>query len=60
MAKKTYSVVHGLATCETCGWHTEQYKNAQANAARHAKAHGHKVIGEIGIAFSYDGGGIQR
>lgn len=54
--KHTYSVVHGLATCRNCGWHTEAYKNAQANAARHARAHGHRVDGELGIAFTYYGG----
>ena len=56
---RTYGVVHGLATCRTCGWHTESYKNAQANAARHARAKGHLVDGELGIAFSYDGTGTK-
>lgn len=51
----TYGVVHGVAICQDCGWHTESYKNAQALAARHAKAHGHHVKGELGISFSYDG-----
>ena len=53
--KRSYGVVHGLATCETCDWHTESYKNAQANAARHARAHGHRVSGEVGHVFTYDG-----
>lgn len=53
--KRHYSVVHGLATCEDCGWHTDSYKNAQANAARHAKAYGHHVNGELGISFGYYG-----
>lgn len=50
-----YSIVHGIAECSTCGWKTQSYKNAQANAARHARVHGHKVLGELGIAFGYDG-----
>lgn len=49
-----YSVVHGIATCEDCGWHTESYKNAQAISKIHAKKYGHKVSGELGIAFAYD------
>lgn len=54
--KHTYNVVHGLAECVTCGWRTESYKNAQANAARHARSKGHLVKGELGVAFTYDGG----
>ena len=49
-----YSVVHGIAHCEDCDWETESYKNCRAIAAQHAKKHGHKVTGEVGIAFSYD------
>jgi len=56
ITSRNYAVVHGLAECLTCGWSTESYKNAQALAARHAKAHGHKVVGELGIAFEYTGG----
>ena len=50
----SYGVVHGIATCEDCGWHTESYKNAQAIAKIHAKKYGHKVVGELGIMFDYD------
>ena len=53
--KRAYGVVHGLAECEDCDWKTASYKNAQAIAARHAKTHGHKVVGELGISFEYDG-----
>jgi len=53
--KYSYGVVHGIAECEDCGWRTEEYKNAQATAAIHAKRHGHRVVGELGIDFSYDG-----
>lgn len=52
---RQFGVVHGVATCEDCGWTTESYKNAQANAARHARAHGHRVVGEVGCAYTYDG-----
>lgn len=51
----TYAVVHGLAECKDCGWETASYKNAQALAAQHAKKYGHRVVGELGIAFSYTG-----
>lgn len=54
---RKYGVVHGLAECQTCGWSTSSYKNAQANAARHARAHGHVVNGEIGVTFTYDASG---
>ena len=53
--KRTYGVVHAIVKCADCGWGTDSYKNAQALAARHAKAHGHHVEGELGIAFSYTG-----
>ncbi|MGH8897930.1 MAG: hypothetical protein ACRDZ4_13140 [Egibacteraceae bacterium] len=52
---RSFGVTHGIATCETCGWRTESYKNAQALAARHAKAHGHRVSGEVAYAYTYDG-----
>jgi hypothetical protein len=55
IVSRRFGIVHGLATCRDCGWHTEQYKNAQANAARHASAHGHTVIVEIGMAGTYVG-----
>ena len=49
-----YGVVHGFAHCETCGWETYSYKNAQALAARHAKAHKHRVVFELGIDGWYE------
>jgi len=52
---RKYGVVHGLAECETCGWSSSSYKNVQALAARHAKSKGHRVVGELGISFEYDG-----
>lgn len=50
----SYGVVHGVARCLDCEWRTESYKNAQAISAKHAKHHGHRVEGNLGIAFSYD------
>lgn len=55
MTSYTYGVVHAVVTCETCGWSTQSYKNAQALAKIHAAKHGHHVSGELGIAFSYTG-----
>lgn len=55
--KKSIGVVHAIAECLDCGWIALSYKNAQANAARHARSHGHRVSGEVGLAFVYDGRG---
>jgi hypothetical protein len=49
-----YSVVHAIVECEDCEWRTESYKNGQALAKIHAKKHGHRVHGELGIGFGYD------
>lgn len=53
--KKEFGVTHGIATCETCGWSTQSYKNAQAIAAKHAQTKGHRVVGEVAYAYTYDG-----
>jgi hypothetical protein len=53
--KYSYGVVHALVKCEDCGWETNSYKNAQATAKIHAKKYKHKVSGELGISFDYDG-----
>ena len=53
--KKSYGVVHAFAKCKDCSWETESYKNAQATAAIHARTYGHRVDGEVGNAFTYDG-----
>lgn len=45
--------VHCIAECDDCGRQWQNYKNAQACAARHAKATGHRVVGEVGLAFEY-------
>jgi len=49
-----YAPVHAYVQCETCGWETGSYKNAQALAKIHAKKYGHKVSGDLGISFGYD------
>jgi len=53
--KKKIGVVHCIAKCEDCGKEFSNYPNAQALAAKHAKKYRHKVSGEVGIAFWYDG-----
>ena len=55
--KKSFGVVHGIAECRDCEWSTQAYKNAQANASRHAVAKGHRVEGEVGCAYVYDARG---
>lgn len=54
MTKETWKV-HAIATCEDCGKEFQNYKNAQAIAAQHAKKYKHLVMGEVGLAFKYDG-----
>lgn len=53
--RKTIGVHHAIATCEDCGEEFQNYKNAQALGAMHAKAHKHKVSGEVCLVFIYDG-----
>lgn len=53
--KYHYGVIHAVVKCEDCDWETSSYKNAQAIAKIHAKKYGHKVSGELGIAFGYNG-----
>lgn len=53
-------VIHGIADCEDCGWHSESYKNILAISAIHAKRKKHKVSVEIGYGFVYDGGKVKE
>lgn len=53
--KYSYGIVHAVVHCEDCPWETVSYKNAQAIAKIHAKKYKHRVAGELGIAFSYNG-----
>lgn len=52
---REFSVIHAVVECQDCDWETCSYKNAQALASRHANAHGHRVIGELGIYIEYVG-----
>ena len=52
--KRDFGVVHGWAECQDCTWTSSSYKNIQAIASRHATAHGHRVVGEVGSLFTYD------
>ena len=54
MKKQTWKV-HAVVTCEDCGKEFQNYNNAQALAAIHAKKYGHLVVGEVGLHFEYDG-----
>ena len=60
MIKKSTWKVHAVARCDDCGKEFQNYKNAQALAAQHAKVYGHVVRGEVGLAFEYDGGNYDR
>lgn len=53
--EKKIGVVHVYARCEDCGKEFENYRNGQALAALHAKTHRHKVVGDVGLGFVYDG-----
>lgn len=55
--EKSFGVTHGIATCDTCGWSTENYKNARRVAAKHAKDKGHMVTCEVAYVYRYDGRG---
>jgi len=52
--RKYSGVVHADFLCEDCGARFNNYRNAQALAAKHAKSTGHFVRGEIGIAVWYN------
>lgn len=55
MIKKSTWKVHAIARCQNCGVEFNNYKNAQALAAKHAQKYGHTVTGEVGLAFTYQG-----
>lgn len=57
--KYSYGVIHAVVRCVDCGWETYSYKNAQAIAKIHARTHGHRVEGELGISFMYDDRGAS-
>ena len=53
--KKSAWKTHTIAKCKDCGWETQSYTNGQALAAIHAKKYSHTVVGEVAIAFRYEG-----
>ena len=53
--KKKICVIHAIAVCQNCGKEFDNYKNAQALAAQHAKKYKHCVTGEVAMAFEYEG-----
>lgn len=55
--KYGYSAMTDVATCLDCGQVFDCVNNAQANASRHAKKYGHRVVGEKTIVYHYDNRG---
>jgi len=54
MKKNTWRV-GGLASCDDCSWEYENYKNAQAVGANHAKHNNHQVRVETTLVSLYNG-----
>lgn len=54
--QKSGGVVHAFARCDNCGLEWNNYKNAQAVGASHAKKYGHIVRVDVGFSITYDGG----
>ncbi len=57
--RKYIGIIGVSAICEDCGKEFDNYKNGQALAAKHAKEKHHRVTGEVGLAFVYDGRNIK-
>ena len=53
--RKSIGVTHIVAQCKDCTWNTQNYKNGQAIAAKHAKDYKHKVMIDVGLTGYYDG-----
>lgn len=53
--RMAFEVHHALATCEDCGWSSEDCKSAEADAAMHAEAKKHFVTIDIGLSGYYSG-----
>lgn len=47
--------IHLVAECQDCDWETGDYLNGRAAAASHSRKTGHKVTGEAGYSFVYEG-----
>jgi hypothetical protein len=50
-------VVHAIGECKDCGATFDNYKNAMALSAQHARRYGHTVHVEQCITVMYEGGG---
>lgn len=48
-------IVHALFSCEDCDMEFQDFKTARRRAYQHAKTKHHKVIGEVGVFYHYDG-----
>ncbi len=61
MRKKTWKT-SSIAECADCDWTYENYKNAQAVGAKHAKDHNHFVRVETVLAsyYNYPEGYFQK
>lgn len=46
-------IVHFIAECKDCNWHTEDFITGQKAASEHARKHGHFVIAETGHYCEY-------
>lgn len=53
--KKKIDKKKGVAVCEDCNYRYDNPINLNANAAKHAKAFGHKVVFELKLEGYYDG-----
>jgi hypothetical protein len=53
--KREFGIVSAIVECRDCGWTAQNYKNAQACAAKHAEHHKHKVSVEVTMSGHYDG-----
>lgn len=54
MTKPERALTHGIAQCEDCDWHCEDFLTVQARAAQHARQHGHRVNAELCYIKTYD------
>jgi len=54
MGKRTWKV-YTVATCRDCGKHSITIKMAKKILPNTQKKYKHVVVGEVGLAFIYDG-----
>jgi hypothetical protein len=51
----TPTTTHLIGQCQNCAWRTEDYRDGDAKARRHAKEWGHEVTIERGQVYSVKG-----